>query len=235
MNAPNTAIPSETPTSQTTNDANAAFKKFDAYPWGRDRPFLQGLVAMLGPLQPGFDREKALGISLQARIWWYKSRLDVEIDRAAYEAYLAAADPSAHLCPDPSLLIKVGDIQQRMASATAAPALPSWQLQAPKVDPNKKADDGASSHDGKGGGQDAPYPDHFQAIIEAVTTGKPVPGVREIPNIVVRPAGITPVGKMQAPQKPWEKRQGVAASDATTSTSGRELLVDQEFPPVETE
>jgi hypothetical protein len=65
--------------------------------------------------------------------------------------------------------------------------LPAWMAQAPqKVDLSKKADDG-DAHGGVGEGQ-APYPAHFQAIIEAVTMGKPVPGVREIPNTVVRQA-----------------------------------------------
>lgn len=138
---------------------------------------------MLGPLTPGYEKQSALGISLQARIWWYKSRLDIEIDRAAYEEYLKA-DPSAS-CPDPALLSQIEEIQERMAAVSARPDLPAWQLQAPKVDPNKKADDGTPNHAG-GEGQDAPYPAHFQAIIEAVTMGKPVPGVREIPNTVVR-------------------------------------------------
>lgn len=152
---------------------------------------------MLGPLSPGYNQQTALGISRQARIWWYKSRLDIEIDRTAYENYLAdsssSSSPSSVQCPDPALLVQIEEIQQRMAAVAAAakPDLPAWQLQAPKVDPNKKADDGTSNHPpsagGTGeGGQEAPYPAHFQAIIEAVTMGKPVPGVREIPNTVVR-------------------------------------------------
>ncbi|KAK3683989.1 hypothetical protein B0T22DRAFT_267819 [Podospora appendiculata] len=222
------------------DNAVAVFKKFDAYPWTRDRPFLQGLVAMLGPLPNGSERQTALGICLQARIWWYKSRLNIEIDRSAYEAYLASsADPSR---PDPDLLTKIEEIQRRMGVPAPAPGppLPAWQLDAPKVDPTKKADD-LVSHGGDAGSQDAPYPAHFQAIIDAVTTGKPVPGVREIPNTVVRQPGIFPVGKMQAPQKPWEKQQGTAVNvtamhpaaetDSGDATLARALL-DQEFPPV---
>lgn len=193
---------------------------------------------MLGPLTPDSDRQTALGISLQARIWWYKSRLDVEIDRAAYENHLKENSPSSASCPDPALLAQVQEIQQRMAAASSVPA---WQLQAPKVDPSQKAEDGSPSHASDG---DAPYPAHFQAIVEAVTLGKPVPGVREIPNTVVRqpvsssltytalrkltavPKGITPVGKMQPPKKPWERNQ-----DGISATTASELL-NQEFPPV---
>ncbi|KAM7184114.1 hypothetical protein V8F33_013174 [Rhypophila sp. PSN 637] len=216
--------------SPSSNSNNAIFAKFDSYPWGRDRPFLQGLVAMLGPLTPGYDRQTALGISLQARIWWYKSRLDIQIDRTAYENHIQQqpAKDSSSPCPDPSLLTQIQEIQERMAAVAAKPDLPAWQLQAPKVDPNKKAEDGVSNHQSSSAaGEDAPYPAHFQAIIEAVTMGKPVPGVREIPNTVVRQPGITPVGKMQAPKKPWER------SNQEQRQEGGVTTTELEFPPVE--
>ncbi len=46
----------------------------------------------------------------------------------------------------------------------------------------------AGSSGGGGGGNGAPYPEQFQAIIEAVTTGKPIAGVKEIPDTVLRPS-----------------------------------------------
>lgn len=145
----------------------------------------------------GFARQKALSTTLQARIWWYKSRFNCDIDRLAYEAY-SVSHPSSS--PDSSILAKLEEIQQRMgggggggggsassassASASTNPNIPAWQLNAPKVDLSKKADDGGN-HANAGDG--APYPDNFQALIEAVTSGKPIPGIREIPDTVVRP------------------------------------------------
>jgi len=162
---------------------------------------------MLGPLSNTFERQKALGVTLQARIWWYKSRLNIDVDRNAYDSYASSSHHPYQ--PDSALLDKVEEIQRHMGlmsdnSAAAAPdsfangfdggnssRLPEWMVSAPrKVDLLKKADDGAtrSPHGDGGGGHDAPYPAHFQAIIEAVTTGKPVPGVKEIPNTVIRQA-----------------------------------------------
>lgn len=158
----------------------------------------QGLMATLGPSlvnnnsADGFTRQKALSTTLQARIWWYKSRFNSDIDRASYEAYCASHPSSS---PDASILAKLDEIQQRMGggapgssssstSAAASPNIPAWQLNAPKVDLSKKADDGAS-HTNTGDG--APYPENFQALIEAVTLGKPIPGIKEIPDTVVRP------------------------------------------------
>ncbi|KAK4120826.1 hypothetical protein N657DRAFT_648620 [Parathielavia appendiculata] len=224
-------------------DSDVAFKKFDSYPWARDRSFLQGLMATLGPSllinADGFNRQKALSTTLQARIWWYKSRFNTDIDRAAYEAYSASHPLSS---PDGSILAKLEEIQQRMGGAggaggTGGPSsassqsqnIPAWQLNAPKVDLSKKADDGAS-HANTGDG--APYPENFQALIEAVTTGKPIPGIKEIPNTVVRPPGVTPFGKMKAPRKPWEKE---AAPDSLAQAGVFGNVVDKEFPPLPSE
>lgn len=208
---------SPTPTSNPTQPATTAehdpdFAKFDEYPWARDRAFLvsrprkqpsthtsktntpspsqkQGLTAMLGPLSNTFERQKALGVTLQARIWWYKSKFNVEIDRTAYEDYVSTTSHTPSI--DSTLLDKIDDIQRRMGT-TSGPVitgnLPAWMVEAPqKVDLSAKADDGGAPREGGGGrGSSAPYPAHFQAIIEAVTTGKTVPGVRDIPNTVVR-------------------------------------------------
>jgi len=163
---------------------------------------------MLGPLSNSLERQKALGVTLQARIWWYASRQSITIDRAAYESWFAASE-SRGVGVDAALLEKISEIQTRMGISSPSfsssqtgngdggNSLPAWMVSAPqKVDLAKKADDGAgvehtgggTSGGGGGGGGEAPYPAHFQAIIEAVTTGKPVVGVREIPNTVVRQA-----------------------------------------------
>ncbi|KAK3293270.1 uncharacterized protein B0H64DRAFT_403900 [Chaetomium fimeti] len=217
-------------------DNEAAFKQFDSYPWARDRSFLQGLMATLGPslvnnTADGFTRQKALSTTLQARIWWYRSRFNTDIDRALYESYSASNQPS---CPDGAILAKLEEIQQRMSGAAPGPSsssgqnIPAWQLNAPKVDLSKKADDGAN-HNNTGDG--APYPENFQALIEAVTMGKPIPGIKEIPDTVVRPPGVTPFGKMTAPRKPWEK--DVPSDTGQGSVFGE--VVDKEFPPLSNE
>ncbi|KAK4150126.1 hypothetical protein C8A00DRAFT_18290 [Chaetomidium leptoderma] len=232
--------PGMAPTQQP-GDSDAAFRKFDSYPWARDRSFLQGLMATLGPSlvnnTDGFTRQKALSTTLQARIWWYKSRFNTDIDRAAYEAH-SAAHPSSPISPDASILAKLDEIQQRMgggggssSSATGNEQhnIPAWQLNAPKVDLSKKADDGAG-HTNTGDG--APYPENFQALIEAVTMGKPIPGIKEIPDTVVRPPGVTPFGKMKAPRKPWEKDVPADTAAAVGQDSVFGDVVDKEFPPL---
>ncbi|KAK4101024.1 hypothetical protein N658DRAFT_449929 [Parathielavia hyrcaniae] len=230
--------------SSQRGDSDAAFNKFNSYPWARDRSFLQGLMATLGPslltnAGNGFNRQKALSTTLQARIWWYKSRFNTDIDRASYEAYVASR-PLSEKSPDASILAKLEEIQQRMGGGVPPSSaggsgqdIPAWQLNAPKVDLSKKADDGASHHANANAGDSAPpYPENFQALIEAVTTGKPIPGIKEIADTVVRPPGVTPFGKMKAPRKPWERD---VPSDSSAQASVLGNVVDKEFPPLPSE
>jgi hypothetical protein len=151
-------------------------------------------MATLGPsnlnkINDGFMRQKALGTTLQARIWWYKSRFNLDIDRIAYEAY-CTSHPSTS--PDGAILAKLEDIQRRMGLGAPASSsttgqtqpqnIPAWQLNAPKVDLSKKADDRASPT-----GDGAPYPSDFEALVEAITMGKPVPNTKKIPDTIIRP------------------------------------------------
>ncbi|KAL2265545.1 hypothetical protein VTJ83DRAFT_6645 [Remersonia thermophila] len=271
-----TAAPDQQPAPKlVTNEAG--FQAFDTYPWTSDRDFLKGLMMTLGPanLNPkatatdGFHRQRALSTALQARIWWYTSRFNLQIDQTAYLAY-TLANPSSS--PDARILARLEEIAQRMAgintgaggdaqpaaapttsptpavsspqppaasdSSAAQPAaqgVPAWQLNAPKVDLSKKADD-AGVHNAAPDG--TPYPENFQAIVEAVTLGRPIPGIKEIPDIVERPPGITPFGKLKPPRKPWEKDE--PADPAVTSVTallgaGGGIFGDvpeNEFPPL---
>ncbi|KAL1841404.1 hypothetical protein VTJ49DRAFT_7081 [Mycothermus thermophilus] len=269
-----TAVPDQQPAPKLVTH-EAGFQAFDTYPWTSDRDFLKGLMMTLGPanLNPkataadGFHRQRSLSMALQARIWWYTSRFNLQIDHTAYLAY-TLTNPSSS--PDARILARLEEIAQRMASINAstsgeassstAPAtsstatasssqpaaaadsspsaaqnIPSWQLNAPKVDLSKKADD-AGVHSAAPDG--TPYPENFQAIVEAVTLGKPIPGIKEIPDIVERPPGITPFGKLKPPRKPWERDEPAdAAATSVTAllAAGGGIFGDvaeNEFPPM---
>ncbi|KAK3387031.1 hypothetical protein B0H63DRAFT_521109 [Podospora didyma] len=255
------------PQQQKRATSDAHFRAFDAYPWAKDQRFFEALMAMLGSGRMDtsnisrslLDREKSLSITLQARMWWYQTMQGIVVERNAYEVYASSSSSSP---PDAAILAKVDVVRENMekykaakaaklaAAANSVPAsaqdsnnIPAWMTQAPqKVDLNKKADDNSTRDMAAGGDVGASYPAQFQAIIEAVTTGKPVAGVREIPNTVVRQEGITPIGKMQAPPKPWERKQQSTPASAilgagSSKTGGEEAashssLIDQEFPPI---
>lgn len=129
---------------------------------------------------------------VQSRIWYFQAKRAIDVDRASYDRFAAQDAAAARL--DRALLDRLVQVQERMRAMTD-PDVPAWQARAPTVDVSRKADDDheAEGHDGVAarttpghGADEAPYPLGFQQVMEAVTSGQPVPGVRDIPNSIVR-------------------------------------------------
>jgi hypothetical protein len=81
------------------------------------------------------------------------------------------------------------------STAEQQPPRPSWQVNAPKAElfvPKKTAQEQEPGNSS----EEPAYPPKFAELIQCIQEGRPVPGVREIPNSLVR----DPVG--QAPQSP---------------------------------
>jgi len=95
-------------------------------------------------------------------------------------------------------------------------SVPSWQSSAPKAELYVPRN--ADSVDGSGQSKEQ-YPAKFMEIIEFIQTGKPIEGIRKIPDTVVEDPSISTTGKMQAPLKPWERRAAAAAGDAGTAVT----------------
>ena len=183
----------------------------------------------------GLERDQALDSCLQARIWWYESKQNIQIPVQVYKIFdQSRRGPTKR--PDGGILAKLKAIREKMAESElkkleeSGTDVPGWQKYASKANLHLKADqpgadiardvsangsvagstvggdgsgdtgvtggDAATSPSGRrvsnAGGGSAPYPEQFQAIIEAVTTGKPIAGVKEIPDTVLRPSVSTP-------------------------------------------
>ncbi|KAG5747211.1 hypothetical protein H9Q72_007465 [Fusarium xylarioides] len=201
-------------------DETAIFTAFDTYPWTKDKNFMSGLYAILG--EPGQQNPQAslADMAIHARIFYYAQRIGVSIDFSAYKAWLASN-------PDyqPPDVLPEEYRQQDVANASPLPVL-DWQKAAPKTDlyVDRKAAAAQS------GSQDQPsYPMAFAEMIKLIQEGKPVPGIRQIPNTVVRDPAVKPVGARAVPRKPWEK-------DTTVDMPALPDLpkaLDTEFPPVQ--
>ncbi|KAK4190242.1 hypothetical protein QBC35DRAFT_86281 [Podospora australis] len=218
--------------------------KFDAYPWAQDKEFMQGLHAALGDslgnLSDPFTKRKVLDMIIHSRIWWYASRFGVQL---SFETYISwTASTNSQSCPDEAILKKsewiYTNLKKKNSSASAEDGkeketdveIPEWQRSAPKVDLSKKAEpDHDASSSATVSRADGSYPDKFQALVAAVTAGTPVPGIREIPNTVVRQEGITPIGtRGRAPLKPWERHRAPVPEDSQLDAS----VLDKQFPPL---
>ncbi|KAF4344044.1 hypothetical protein FBEOM_2020 [Fusarium beomiforme] len=200
-------------------DENAIFTAFDTYPWAKDKNFMSGLYAILG--EPGQQNAQAslADMAIHARIFYYAQRIGVNIEFSAYKEWLSS-NPD-HQAPD----VLPEEYRQRdEANASSAPVL-DWQKAAPKADlyVDRKAAAAQS------GSKDQPsYPMGFAEMIKLIQEGKPVPGIRRIPNTVVRDPAVKPVGARAVPRKPWEKETTV---DMPTLPDLPKAL-GTEFPPV---
>lgn len=58
----------------------------------------------------------------------------------------------------------------------------------------------------------APYPTSFAHIVELITSGQPVPGIKEIPSTVLTGQGTEPAKARR--KKPWEKDESPATAGA---------------------
>lgn len=63
-----------------------------------------------------------------------------------------------------------------------------------------------------------PYPTSFEQIVELISTGQPVPGIKDVPDTVLEgQASRTSAARRE---KPWEKNHAVHVdSDTVTQTS----------------
>ncbi|KAK3060710.1 hypothetical protein LTS18_007926 [Coniosporium uncinatum] len=66
-----------------------------------------------------------------------------------------------------------------------------------------------------GASPEAPYPTSFSHIVELITTGQPVPGIKEIPNTVLEGQGTESAKPRR--KKPWE--QDESTTSAATETA----------------
>lgn len=73
------------------------------------------------------------------------------------------------------------------------------------------AEAGAQSDGSAGGMGDAPKPASFAEICEMIAEGKPIPGIKEIPDTILE--GQASETQAEKRKKPWEKDAATAAAD----------------------
>jgi hypothetical protein len=71
----------------------------------------------------------------------------------------------------------------------------------------------------------APYPPTFAEIVELITTGAPIPGIKDIPPTLLTSQATEP--KASKRRKPWEKE---LPSEVGTFGDRRDEIIVQEYP-----
>ncbi|KAI0004803.1 hypothetical protein F4779DRAFT_60225 [Xylariaceae sp. FL0662B] len=221
---------------RVADNPDARYKAFDSYPWTKDRIFTAQLSSALGGIHS--DESTLSGTALQARIQRFEQQTKIKIDADAYKQWLV--DTNQHqpsivseqtiaveviTKPNPEdrklarLLVELGDPLGQLALQQVVPepsdtSIPSWQSAAPTTELYVQRDTSSADPDKE------PYPKKFEEIVEFVVAGKPIPGIRKIPDTVVEDPSITAHGRLAVPPKPWETRRAGSGEDPTPISNG---------------
>jgi hypothetical protein len=114
-------------------------------------------------------------MAIHARVFYYAQRIGVQIDFAKYTDWL-----SRHPDHKPPQVLP----EEYLASPTSSPEpLLPWQQAAPKAD--LYVDRKAAASESASGDQPS-YPMGFAEMLKLLQEGKPIPGIRQIPNTIAR-------------------------------------------------
>ncbi|MCJ1352619.1 MAG: hypothetical protein MMC33_002603 [Icmadophila ericetorum] len=170
------------------------FERLEAYPWDSDTEFQSGLRAILGP-NP--SPEQAEQLTLRAQCFYYT--------RQATQAFLYnlsytdGAKDRKHGVPI--------DFTAYQTWHTQHGTLPTLRGVTPPNSSQLAAHDSSSFPTPSPGhgtnGEAAPYPISFNHIVDLITSGKPVPGIKDIPDTVLEGQASEPTKPKR--RKPWEK------------------------------
>ncbi|KAF2016689.1 hypothetical protein BU24DRAFT_451167 [Aaosphaeria arxii CBS 175.79] len=160
---------------------DATYEALESYNWDDDVEFQSGLSAILGS---GSSPEQAAELTLRARCFYYTRKFNVHVDFDGYKAYRSA-----------------NSLHPVVTNGAHAPAAASSAESAGGILPTAS---------GTTNGTPAPYPTSFAHIVELVSSGQPVPGIKQIPNTVLTGQGTNPARAKR--RKPWEQDDPPAAA-----------------------
>ncbi|ORY15422.1 hypothetical protein BCR34DRAFT_477808 [Clohesyomyces aquaticus] len=166
------------------SSASDIFASLEHYNWDDDFEFQSGLSAILGS---NSSPEQATELTLRARCFYYSRKYHTNIDFDAYKDYRNSR-PSRPVVPPPD------GVQAQSQSLPAGPEPSGGILPTSATTPEEPP---------------APYPTSFAHIVELVTTGQPIPGIKEIPPTLLSGQESQPVKAKR--KKPWETDDPVSA------------------------
>ncbi|KAK5002958.1 hypothetical protein LTR16_006563 [Cryomyces antarcticus] len=186
------------------------YERVDSYPWDADEEFQGGLQAILGS---NASPEQTSELTLRAQCFYYSRKAPVKFNVPVdFDQYKSWRQQNASPAPNGTggLLTRSPPLPEPSGSSTAtAPNVPST---APS---NAITETGASP--AAGSAEQAPYPTSFAHIVDLITTGQPIPGIKEIPPTILEGQGTQ--SSTSRRKKPWEKdeqTEGLTMSNPPT-------------------
>ncbi|KAK9243980.1 hypothetical protein V1506DRAFT_345198 [Lipomyces tetrasporus] len=199
--------------------------EFESYEWASDADFTQGLASVLSSRGNTLSEDEKQTVECKARLFFYSRKVQKDV---GYEDYIAwkssrlqaatseSPTPSRDRVPDDdAIAAKLRDQpasehddasapnssapSSQTTTSSASPIPSTSSTPAPQV--SSAAASAASTEKDK---DSAPYPSSFAHIVDLITSGKEVPGIKQIPNILLGETASSMAEKAQR-RKPWEK------------------------------
>lgn len=164
-------------------DSTYLYSQLDNYPWDEDQEFQGGLKAILGSSQ---NQDQLDHLTLRAKCYYYARKSGTKVD---FEGYKRWVDGDR----------KAGNENEAGKDGTEG---------AQAVHQNETENEN-QKQTGSGGMGDAPKPASFAEICELIAEGKPIPGIKDIPDTVLE--GQSSESQTAQRKKPWERAAGVSA------------------------
>ncbi|KAF9154438.1 hypothetical protein BG015_000912 [Linnemannia schmuckeri] len=171
------------------------FQKFESYDFETDANFQAGLKSIIGNNQDKSAQEQKDAVE-KAKYFYY-SRFVQNFDYNQYRAWrqLKAATSTAQDGQQEGSLAPSSTTAAAIANETVAKESQSSSTTA--ADPT--------------------YPKSFQEICELIASGKPIPGIRQIPNNLAE--GTPSEAKLAPKLKPWEKKKAANSEEPVVEST----------------
>lgn len=205
---------------------DASFEAILTYDWDNDHEFQTGLAPILANAT---TPEHAEELKLQAKCYYFSRQSGIPISFELFKHYAAGkgSNPPTEAGPDPPAFKssfrpstlhtpEPSNPNTLQISSQDPPPTPSaFYPGAPPPTPMNPSEPTPAGPD------KAPYPTSFAHIVELITTGQPIPGIREIPNKI---SEEKPSESIQSKRKkPWETQATVPGTMAAKSTVNLDL------------
>lgn len=169
-----------------------AYEAIERYAWAQDVEFQTGLASILAT-SSGVEAED---LTLRARCFYYSRKTSVAVNYTSYKKWRTRQLPPTVTASSPTL---------PPVSTTPSASSPSRSHVATKsASPAEASMDHTKDTSSSETSARPDYPTSFDDIVELIKTGKPIPGIKDIPNTIL--AGQGTQAKQGRRLKPWEKQ-----------------------------
>ncbi|KAI9784072.1 MAG: hypothetical protein M1816_001044 [Peltula sp. TS41687] len=192
---------------KSSSSSSSLFEQIESYAWSRDAEFQGGLTAILGT---NASPERAAELTLRARCFFYSRRVDynVSVDFDAYTSWRRDRSVVGSIVEDqtPTPTPSNGGIFEKTTAEK--------QISAPPPPSDRQTRSSISAAPGlmsSSSAEPVPYPASFARVVELITTGEAIPGIKDISDTVLD--GQESRSIIVRRRKPWEKEDDQPCTD----------------------